>query len=116
MIDLLIAILNMSLNASYVILVVMLIRLLLKKAPKFISYVLWSVVAFRLIIPFSFESILSIIPESANTNPIPRDIVYQKTPQIKSGIEAVDNIVNRSLPAPRAVASVNPMQIYMFIG
>lgn len=116
MIDLFIAILNMSLKASYVILIVMLIRLLLKKAPKFISYVLWSVVAFRLIIPFSFESILSIIPESANTNPIPRDIVYQKTPQIKSGIEAVDNIVNRSLPAPRAVASVNPMQIYMFIG
>lgn len=116
MIDLLIAILNMSLKASYVILIVMLIRLLLKKAPKFISYVLWSVVAFRLIIPFSFESILSIIPESTNTNPIPRDIVYQKTPQIKSGIEAVDNIVNRSLPAPSAVTSVNPMQIYMYIG
>ncbi len=106
----------MSIKASYVILFVMLIRLLLKKAPKFISYVLWGAVAFRLIIPFTFESIFSIMPKSTNTNPIPRDIVYQKTPQIKSGIEAMDNIVNRSLPAPSAIASLNPMQIYIHIG
>lgn len=116
MIDLFLSILNMSLKAGYVILFVMLIRLLLKKAPKFISYVLWGVVAFRLIIPFSFESILSIIPERMNTNPIPHDIVYQETPRIKSGIEVVDNIVNSSLPAPSVVASVNPMQIYILIG
>ena len=118
MIDLLIDILNMSLKASYVILIVMLIRLLLKKAPKFISYVIWSVVAFRLIIPFSFESIFSIIPKKMNTNPIPRDIVYQNTPQVKSGIEATDIIVNvkNSLPAPSTVASVNPMQTFMIIG
>lgn len=116
MIDLFLSILNMSIKASYVILFVMLIRLLLKKAPKFISYVLWGAVAFRLIIPFTFESIFSIMPKSTNTNPIPRDIVYQKTPQIKSGIEAMDNIVNSSLPAPSAIASVNPMQIYIHIG
>lgn len=118
MIDLFIAILNMSLKASYVIFIVMLIRLLLKKAPKFISYAIWSVVAFRLIIPFSFESIFSIIPEKMNTNLIPRDIVYQNTPEIKSGIEAADNIVsvNRSLPTPSVIASVNPMQMFMLIG
>ena len=118
MIDLFIAILNMSLKASYVILIVMFIRLLLKKAPKFISYAIWSVVAFRLIIPFSFESIFSMIPEKMNSNPIPRDIVYQITPQIKTGIEVVDNIVNinSSLPTPSAVASVNPMQVLLQIG
>lgn len=126
MIDLFLSVLNMSLKASYVILVVMLIRLLFKKAPKFISYAIWGVVAFRLIIPFSFESILSIMPKITNTNPIPRDIVFQKTSQINSGIDAVDNIVNSflpatnavtsSLPEANAVASVNPIQLYMYIG
>ncbi|HAZ37547.1 MAG TPA: penicillin binding protein [Clostridiaceae bacterium] len=52
--ELFLSVLNMSLAASYVILFVMLVRLLFKKAPKVISYALWSVVAFRLIIPFSF--------------------------------------------------------------
>jgi len=52
--ELFLFVLNMSLTASYVILFVMLIRLLLKKAPKVISYTLWGVVAFRLIITFSF--------------------------------------------------------------
>ncbi len=116
MIDLFIGILNMSLKASYVILFVILVRLLLKKAPKFISYLLWSVVAFRLLIPFSFESFLSILPKSMNTNPIPLDIVYQKAPQINSGLKPVDIFVNTSLPAPEAGASVNPMQIIMLIG
>ena len=55
-------ILNMSLTASYVILFVLLARLALKKAPKVFSYALWSVVLFRLLCPFSFESILSLIP------------------------------------------------------
>jgi len=61
-------VLNMSLTASYVILFVIIVRLLLKKAPKFISYALWGVVAFRLIIPFSFESMFSLMP--GNTNPV----------------------------------------------
>ena len=56
------------------------------------------------------------MPKSTNTNPIPRDIIYQKTPQINSGIEAVNRIVNNSLPGASTVASINPMQIYMFIG
>ena len=56
-------ILNMSLTASYVIFFVLLARLMLKKAPKIFSYALWSVVLFRLICPFSFESVLSLIPQ-----------------------------------------------------
>ena len=51
-------VLGMSFTSCYIILFVILIRLLLKKAPKVISYILWGVVAFRLIIPFSFESML----------------------------------------------------------
>ncbi len=106
----------MSLTASYVILFVIVIRLLLKKAPKYISYALWGVVAFRLIIPFSFESIFSLMPRNTNPAPIPHDIIYQQSPKINSGIEAVDSFVNNSLPAPDVEASVNPLQIYVKIG
>jgi beta-lactamase regulating signal transducer with metallopeptidase domain len=91
------------------------IRLLLKKAPKFISYALWGVVAFRLIIPFSFESIFSLMPRNTNPAPIPHDIIYQQSPRINSGIKAVDSFVNNSLPAPAVEASANPLQIYVKI-
>ena len=114
MTDVFLTILNMSLTASYVILFIILVRLPLKKAPKVISYVLWSVAAFRLLCPFSFESILSLVP--MNTSPIPQNIMYQQTPQINSGITAVDSYVNRSLPSPIAMASANPLQIYTQIG
>ncbi len=114
--ELFISILNMSLTASYVILFVILMRLPLKKAPKFISYALWGVVAFRLIIPFSFESMLSLLPRNTNSVPIPPDIIHQQSPQIDSGIEVVDTYVGGSLPAPTVGASVNPLQIYIQIG
>ena len=55
-------ILNMSIAASWLIAVVLVLRLLLRKAPKWISCVLWALVALRLVIPFSFESALSLIP------------------------------------------------------
>lgn len=108
------SVLNMSLTASYVILFIILIRLPLKKAPKVISYALWGVVAFRLLCPLSFESMLSLLP--ASTTPIPQGIAYQQSPQINSGIAAIDTYVNGALPAPSAAASVNPLQIYIQTG
>jgi beta-lactamase regulating signal transducer with metallopeptidase domain len=114
--ELFLSVINMSLTASYVILCVILIRLLLKKAPKVISYALWGVIAFRLIIPFSFESMFSLIPRNINAVLIPHDIVYQQSPQANSGIEVVDSLVSNSLPTPNVGASVNPLQIYTEIG
>ena len=110
------SVLNMSMTASFVILAVCAARLLLKKAPKVISYVLWAVVAFRLIVPFSFESVFSLMP--INPNPIPQDIVYQATPRIDTGFNAFDNAVSASLPAPAqdVMTSVNPLQIWIAIG
>jgi len=105
-----ITVLNMSLTASYVILFVIIVRLILKKAPKVISYALWGVVAFRLIIPFSFESMFSLMPRNTNSVPIPRDIIYQQSPQVNSGMEAVDSFVSQSLPAPTVGDIVNPSQ------
>ena len=56
------------------------------------------------------------MPRNTNTVPIPHDIIYQQSPQINSGIEAVDSFVNQSLPAPAVGASANPLQIYVEIG
>lgn len=69
-------VLNMSITGSYCIIVVFFIRLLLKKKPKIFSYVLWSVVLFRLVCPISFESMFSILhTEPLNlSNPTPYKI------------------------------------------
>ena len=59
---------NMSVAASMLILAVILLRLILKSSPKWIRYVLWILVALRLVIPFSFESHLSLIPNAQAMN------------------------------------------------
>lgn len=114
--ELFFTVLNMSLITCYVILFVMLVRLLLKKAPKVISYVLWAVVAFRLIIPFSFESMFSLIPRNISTVPIPHDIIYQQSLHSNSKLGAVDSFVSNSLHTPVIEVSVNPLKIYIEVG
>ena len=54
-------IVNMSISASWIVLAVFLLRLLLKKAPKWITVLLWGIVAIRLICPFTIESVMSLI-------------------------------------------------------
>ncbi|MBC8571396.1 M56 family metallopeptidase [Zongyangia hominis] len=107
-------ILNMAFTASFVILLVMVARLFLKRAPKIYSYALWSVVLFRLTCPFSFESVLSLLPTRAK--PIPVDIMQAQAPRIDTGIRVLDRVVNPVLPAPAATASVNPMQVWIWTG
>ena len=109
-------VLNMNLTASYIILFILAVRLLLRRAPKIFSYALWSVVLFRLICPFSFESLFSLL--FINTNPIPSNIMYAQVPQITTGINFVDSVANSLLATQAATpyASINPMQISVFIG
>ena len=107
-------ILNMSFTASFVIIFVLIARLLLKKSPKVLSYALWGVVLFRLLCPFSFESMFSLLP--VKSNPIPLNIVYEAIPTIDTGIPAINHTVNQSLPAATPAASINPLQIWTFIG
>lgn len=105
-------ILNMSITASYVILFVMLARMFLKKAPKILSYSLWSVVFFRLVSPIQFESIFSLIP--VRTQTISHNIIYSQTPKIHSGINTIDNVVNNSLTTPDLVeVGVYPIQAWL---
>ncbi len=57
-------ILNLSITSSFVIIAVILARFLLRKVPKIFSYVLWAVVLFRLVLPFSFESAIGLLPDA----------------------------------------------------
>ena len=58
---------DMTKVASLVILIVLLVRLCLKRAPKVISYALWAVVLFRLLCPVSIEAPISLIPQTEPT-------------------------------------------------
>jgi len=107
-------ILNMSLTGSFVITAVCLLRLLLKKAPKIIAYSLWAVAGFRLLFPFSIESVFSLIPFNART--IPTDIATQPVPRIESGISTLNNAVSGLLPSPSPYESVNPLQVWTTAG
>ena len=113
--DLFLKILNMSIAASWLILAVVLLRFVLKKAPKWIVVLLWGIVALRLVVPFSFESALSLIPSAETFNA--HNIQYE-TPAISSGIPAVNHAVNPILGetfAPNPAASVNPLYVWTFI-
>ena len=113
--ELFLNILNMSIAASWLILAVVLLRFALKKAPKWTAVLLWGVVAVRLVVPFSFESALSLIPSAETFNA--HNIQYE-TPAISSGIPAVNNAVNPILGetfAPNPAASVNPLYVWTFI-
>ena len=88
MADLFNEILNMSINASWLILAVMLIRLVFAKAPKWIRGIMWAMVGFKLIIPFSLETALSLLP-SAKT--IPQEIIHSNTPDNIGGTEILGN-------------------------
>ena len=109
--ELFLKIINMSISASWLVLAVLLLRFVLKKAPKWVNVLLWGIVAVRLAFPFSIESALSLIP-SAET--IPPNIGMNTTPTINSGINAINNAVNPIISqsnTPMAGASVNPLQI-----
>ena len=106
-------IINMSISASYIVLAVLLLRLILKKAPKWISVVLWGVVAVRLVCPFSMESVLSLIPSSEVVSP---NIMTDKTPTINTGIPVINSTINPIISGsftPGPGDSANPLQIWI---
>ena len=108
-------ILNMSLSGSLLILVVLIARLLLKKAPKWISCVLWGLVAVRLVCPLSIESAISLLPSA---KPVPADIAMMPRPEIDTGISAINQVVNPVIErnfTPAPMASANPLQIFNFM-
>ncbi len=121
-------VLNMSITASYVIAAVLIIRLLIRKAPKRYSYLLWSAAGFRLCCPISFQSIFSLFSLSpfdmtraqsagaAMLEYVPQSIAQAPQPQITAGIPAANSAIAEILPAAAPAASVNPMQIWIAVG
>lgn len=108
-------ILNISITAGWITLAVIVVRFLLKKAPKWIIVIMWGLVGVRLVCPFSLESAFSLIPSA---QPVPNDILYTDTPTIHSGIAALNSAVNPVISeslAPSVGASVNPMQVIAFV-
>lgn len=89
--DLFLKIVNMSISASWLVVAVLILRLVLKKAPKWVNVLLWGIVAVRLICPFSFESALSLIP-SAET--FPEKIISGPSFDVQTGITPIDNRIN----------------------
>lgn len=113
---------NMSITASYVILIIMAVRIPLKKFPKKYSYALWSIAGLRLVFPFSLKSVFSLFNLSfftdiniGNSGPeyIPLNIGYANTPAVNTGIVPINNAVNSLMPAAEVYNSVNPMQIWI---
>lgn len=112
--------LNMSCAASYVIAAVLLLRLLLKKAPRRYSYVLWSAAAFRLCCPvslsagFSLFGLLDLTQRGAALDFIPENLGMMAQPEVHTGLTAVNTVLRDSLPAATPAGSVNPMQVIIF--
>ena len=80
--------LNLSIQASYLVLAVLVLRLLLKNAPKWIVPMLWGLVALRLVLPFSFESSLSLLPQEQAISP---QILYAPFAVLAKTISALNN-------------------------
>ncbi len=122
-------ILNMSMTALYVIIAVIIIRFIIRRAPKKFSYALWSAVAFRLLCPVSFESVFSLfnlrIFSVTNTPAalgsaleyIPQNITSSASPKIYSGIAALNSALD--IPLPQTVADtakgISPMQMTLSV-
>ena len=106
---------NMSIAAGWLILAVLILRLVLKKAPKWTRMLLWGIVGLRLVLPFRIESAFSLIPSAETIRP---EIMMSTKPAIQSGIRTVDGIVNPILEkifAPDLAASANLLQIWLTV-
>jgi beta-lactamase regulating signal transducer with metallopeptidase domain len=101
---------NISITATWVVLVLVVLRPVLKKVPKWVSCILWGVVGLRLILPINFESNFSLIPSKET---IPTDIAYLTYPQIDSGVSVINNVVNPVLSdsvSLEPLSSVNTLE------
>ena len=105
--------LNLSISASWLVLAVLVLRLISKRSPKWVNVLLWGIVALRLVLPFSIESALSLIPSAETVSPAA--VQFDPAPTITSGVSIIDNAVNPSLSehfAAVPTASVNPLYVW----
>lgn len=89
---------NLSVMAGWMVLAVLLLRLCLKKAPRWITCVLWGLVALRLLVPFTVESPISLIPTAETV--VSGDAADTSAPIVNSGMAAIDKPLNDWLQTP----------------
>ncbi|MBQ8400903.1 MAG: M56 family metallopeptidase, partial [Clostridia bacterium] len=128
MVEIFLSILNMSVAGGWVILAVLAVRLLLGRAPKKITCLVWIPAGLRLLVPWSVASPVSLFnlvrPAAAEVTEygtrvqkfIPGDIGMAADPQISIGIPAADTVLSGSLPDPDPMTSMNPMQFWEAAG
>ena len=131
-------VLNMSGTGAVVICAVLLLRLFLKRAPKKYSYWLWLVAGFRLVCPVSWRSVFSIfslapvspavadtvhaaastsnVPPLGTIEYVPSNIGLMAEPKVSLPVPQLSEAVNAVLPAATPMNSVNPMQVWLFVG
>lgn len=105
---------NLAVSAGWLAIAVLLLRLLFPRLPKGIRMGMWALMGLRLCLPFSLESVLSLIPSRET---LPPEILISAAPAIDSGIPAVNEVINPVISgalAPTAEAGVNPMQVVMY--
>ena len=108
--------LNLSISASWLVLAVLVLRLVSKRSPKWMNVLLWGIVALRLMLPFSIESALSLIPSAETVSPAV--VQFDPAPTITSGVSVIDNAVNPALSEHFAAAptmSVNPLYVWTYL-
>lgn len=104
---------NRSIAAGWIVLAVLVLRFVLKKAPRWTHVLLWGIVALRLVQPFSVESSFSLIPSVETFSP---DIEMAAEPSVDSGIREVNEALNPVMAGsftPNPLASANPLQIWI---
>lgn len=115
MTDLFLCLFNRAVAAGWLVLAVLVLRLLLKKAPKWTRLLLWGLVAVRLVCPFTLESIWSLIPSAQTIAP---EALLDPVPTIHSGLPVLNTAVNPILEQSAAATpeySANPFQIWIAV-
>ena len=103
--------LNRAICAGWMVLVILLLRVVLKKVPKWTRGLLWGMVAVRLIVPIQIESTVSLIPSAHTVSP---DVMYAEKPEVHTGIGLLNSTVNPVISdyfAPKPEYSANPLQV-----
>jgi len=117
--ELLPKILNMSLTASVIIVTVLILRVLLRRAPRIYSYMLWAVVLFRLLCPITINTPLSVlglfdtpIVETTESQVayIPNNIVHTENPEVTLPVPVLDNAINNALPQGAEQLVADPLE------
>lgn len=96
MTELFLKIVNMSITASILVGLVLILRLIFQKAPKWVNVLLWGLVAIRLVLPFGIESSFSLIPKTdwiVQESEVHFDTVAGNTPAVEVSDPGKDVIV-----------------------